>query len=328
TAAWNVGATDTAAGPGAPLAPLQARLLEPGTPLALDGDLQEPAWQQAPAHEVFHQFLPASGKLAPSMLRTSVRLLIDNDALVFGVRAWDGSPEAMRGSLARRDKVGLDQDFIGVWLDPTGHGRAAQFVRVNIAGVLSDGIYSADQDESDLGPDFPIDAAVRQLPDGYSMEIRWPLSNLRFPYADGKTWRVMVERSVPHAGGLLLTSTPLETDTLSHIAVLQDIGGMGGTVETVRDRRFLELKPELTMRAQRDTDSAGRRQGNQTSLGLEINARPRADWVFNATLNPDFSQVEIDEPTSSGASRIALSLSQWLVDKRRPAFSRQRTISA
>ena len=290
------------------VAALPARLIDAATPLKVDGVLDEDAWQTAREFDTFHEFLPNSGKDAPAALRTTVRLLIDDGALVFGIRAWDATPELMRGSLARRDKVGTDQDFIGIWLDPTGHGRAAQFVRVNIAGVLSDGIYRADEDESDLGPDFPIDAAVRRLADGYTMEVRWPLSNLRFPYADGKTWRVMIERSVPHAGGLLLTSTPLTTDTIGHIGVMQDIDGMGGTVAAVRDRSFLELRPELTLRANSDADGAGRHRANQGSVGLEINARPRADMVFNATLNPDFSQVEIDEPTSSGASRIALSL--------------------
>ncbi len=287
---------------------LPARLIDHSTPVKVDGVLDEAVWQSAQEFDTFHQFLPNSGNAAPPALRTTVRLLIDDGALVFGFRAWDPAPANMRGSLARRDKVGTDQDFIGIWLDPTGHGRAAQFVRVNIAGVLSDGMYRADEDESDLGPDFPIDAAVQRLPDGYSMEVRWPLSNLRFPYADGKTWRVMIERSVPHAGGLLLTSTPLTTDTIGHIGVMQDIDGMGGTVAAVRDRSFLELKPELTVRSNSDADDAGKHRFNKGSLGLEINARPRADMVFNATLNPDFSQVEIDEPTSSGASRIALSL--------------------
>ena len=287
---------------------LPARLIDNSSPVKIDGALTEDAWQGAREFDTFHEFLPNSGKAAPAALRTTVRLLIDDGALVFGIRAWDPTPENMRGSLARRDKVAQDQDFIGIWLDPTGHGRAAQFVRVNIAGVLSDGMYRADEDESDLGPDFPIDAAVRRLSDGYSMEVRWPLSNLRFPYADGKTWRVMIERSVPHAGGLLLTSTPLTTDTIGHIGVMQDIDGMGGTVAAVRDCGFLDLKPELTLRSNSDTDINGRRRANPGSLGLEINARPRADMVFNATLNPDFSQVEIDEPTSSGASRIALSL--------------------
>lgn len=293
---------------GAVLASLPALLLERHQQITVDGDLAEQPWQAAPEFASFHQYLPENGKPAPAGLRTAVRLLIDGDALIFGIRAWDDTPGAMRGSLARRDKVANDQDFIGIWLDPTGHGRAAQFVRVNIHGVLTDGMYRADEDEDDLGPDFPIDAAVRRLPDGYSMEIRWPLSNLRFPYDGGKAWRLMVERSVPHAGGLRLTSTPLKTGSLSYIDALQDIGGMGGTVQAVRDRAFLELKPELTVRANRDRDDGGRHHARQAATGLEINARPRADWVFNATLNPDFSQVEIDEPMPTGASRIALSL--------------------
>ncbi len=293
---------------GAVLASLPALLLERHQRIAVDGNLDEAPWQAAPEFGTFHQFLPENGKPAPAGLRTAVRLLIDGDALIFGIRAWDDAPGNLRGSLARRDKVANDQDYIGIWLDPTGHGRAAQFVRVNTHGVLTDGMYRADEDEDDLGPDFPIDAAVRRLADGYTMEIRWPMSNLRFPYEDGKAWRLMVERSVPHAGGLRLTSTPLKTGSLSYIDALQEIGGMGGTVQAVRDRAFLELKPELTVRANRDRDDARRRHDNQAGAGLEINARPRADWVFNATLNPDFSQVEIDEPMPTGASRIALSL--------------------
>ena len=290
------------------MAPLQARAATQAPALVIDGALHENIWRDAPVYDTFYEYLPENGRDAPPSLRTTVQLLIEDGALVFGIRAWDLSPEKRRGALARRDKVGLDQDFIGIWLDPSGHGRAAQFVRVNTAGVLTDGIYRADEDESDLGPDFPIEAAVKLLPDGYSMEVRWPLASLRFPYADGKPWRVMIERSVPHAGGLLLTSTPLKTGDLSHISALQPIAGMGDTVAQVRDRHFVELRPELTLRANDERGDGGRRRARRASLGLDINARPRADWVLNATINPDYSQVEIDEPTSTGASRIALSL--------------------
>ena len=298
-------ATGEASVPGA--SPLPA-MVSASTLPKLDGLLSDDVWRDAPVYDTFYEYLPENGRPAPPQLRTTVQLLVVDGALVFGIRAWDDAPHRRQGALARRDKVGLDQDFIGIWLDPTGHGRAAQFVRINTAGVISDGMYRADEDLSDLGPDFPIDAAVRLLDDGYSMEVRWPLSNLRFPYEGGKTWRAMIERSVPHAGGLLLTSSPLTSDALSHIAALQQIAGMGATVADVRDQAFLDIKPELTMRSTRDDDANGRRRANRASLGLEVNARPRADWVFNGTLNPDYSQVEIDEPTSSGASRIALSL--------------------
>lgn len=278
--------------------PLQAQSLTAtpnGAAVVVDGALEERQWDGAEALEHFLEYEPSNGEQAPPHLRTSVRLLVDEHALVFGIRAWDSEPGRMQGSLARRDKVGTDQDFIGIWIDPTGQGQSAQFVRINIAGVLTDGIARRNADD-DLGPDYPIDAAVRLLPDGFSMEVRWPLSSLRFPYRDGKPWRVMIERSVPHAGGKLLLSVPLKTGGADYMAQMTPVEGMQRTVEAVRDRRFVDLRPELTVRS-----------GRGASVGLEVNARPRADWVLNATLNPDFSQVEIDEPTSS-ASRIALSL--------------------
>ncbi|SFD92682.1 hypothetical protein SAMN05216204_14615 [Massilia yuzhufengensis] len=287
---------------------LRAARIDSGAALVLDGRLDEPAWQRAPAFDAFHKHAPRDGQPLPAGLRTTVRLLVDQDALVFGIRAWDEAPARMRGALARRDKVDVDQDFIGIWIDPVGHGRAAQFVRVNLAGVVSDGLHRADGDESDLGPDFPIDAAVTRLTDGYSMEVRWPLSNLRFPYTGGKDWRVLVERSIPHADGALLVSAPLRLDALSHLSFLQEVEGMGDTVAAVRDRRFIELRPELTLRAGRNAADGARTRGHQADLGLEINARPRADWVFNATINPDYSQVELDQPVSQGAGNIALSL--------------------
>ena len=274
----------------------------------IDGVLDEAAWQRAPLYDDFHKHQPRDGAPVDEALRTSVQLLVDDGALVFGIRAWDPAPGLRRGLLARRDKVDLDQDFIGIWIDPAGHGRAAQFVRINTLGVVSDGMHRADDDQSDLGPDFPVETAVTILPDGYRMEVRWPLSNLRFPYADGRNWRVMVERSIPHADGALLITAPFRIDALSHLSFLQEIEGMDATVAVVRDRSFLELRPELTVRSDRAATPGQRTRGSQAELGLEINARPRADWVFNATINPDFSQVEIDQPVSQGASKVALSL--------------------
>jgi len=287
---------------------LRALRIDKADTPTIDGMLDDAAWRRAPILDAFHKHLPRDGAALPAGLRTQVQLVVEDDALVFGIRAWDPDPSRLRGQLARRDKVALEQDFIGIWVDPAGHGRAAQFVRVGIAGVVSDGMHRADNDESDLGPDFPVDVAVKRLPDGYSMEVRWPLASLRFPYADGRNWRVLVERSIPHADGALLASAPFRIDALSRLSYLQDVEGMEATVAAVRDRGFVELRPELTVRSERAAGPGGRTRGRQAELGLEINARPRADWVFNATINPDYSQVEIDVPTSQGAGNIALSL--------------------
>lgn len=274
----------------------------------MDGILNEAIWARAPVHEQFFEYQPQDGKPAPGHLRTAYRIVVDDEAIIFAIRAWDIDPAQLRGMLSRRDKVDNDQDFIGIFIDPTGHGNSAQFVRVNTAGIVTDGLYRAADDELDLGPDFPVTASVKVLSDGYSMEVRWPLSNLRFPYADGKKWRVMLERSIPHAGGKLLLSAPLRKNSLSYIAEMQEITGIAATVDAVRDRGFIAAVPEYTVRKQRDVLDGHSARSSATAMGVEINARPRADWVLNATINPDFSQVEIDEPSAAGGSAIALSL--------------------
>lgn len=298
--------TDRAAPPPAPA--VAAIVADKNGSVHIDGLLNEAIWARAPVHDQFFEYQPEDGKVAPDRLRTRFQIVVDDDAIIFAIRAWDNDPTQLRGMLSRRDKVDSDQDFIGIFIDPTGHGNSAQFVRVNTAGIITDGLYRAADDERDQGPDFPVTASVHVLSDGYSMEVRWPLSNLRFPYADGKKWRVMVERSIPHAGGRLLLSAPLRKNSLSYIAEMQEITGIAATVDGVRDRGFIAAVPEYTVRKQRDVVDGRSARNMSTAIGLEINARPRADWILNATLNPDFSQVEIDEPSAAGGSAIALSL--------------------
>lgn len=165
-------------------------------------------------------------------------MLADDNSLIFAIRAWNAPVEQVNGALARCDKVARDQDYVGLYIDPSGHSRSAQFVCVNVAGVLVDGIYRSDEDQDDLAPDFPVEAAVTRLDDGYSVEVRWPLSSLRFPYRGACPWRVMVERSVPGAVGLLLLSAPLRRDAINFIAEMEELNGMITVAERARDKHI------------------------------------------------------------------------------------------
>lgn len=296
--------------------PPTALRLPAGEPApAIDGRLDDPAWQRAPVYDRFVQFLPADKQAA--RWRTTVQVLVTDDALVFGIRAWDPAPERIRAPLARRDQVKADQDYITVFIDPVGHRRNAQFVRVSAAGSIEDGLYAAEEDSDDAAPDFDVEAAAARLPDGYSIELRWPLAALRFPHADGAPWRVQVARNIPREDRTLDVSAPLLTkDALSFIAEMQPLQGLGDLVEQVRERSFFDFRPALTLRSTRDrSDTDGTRHERLASLGAEFKWRPRADWVIDATLNPDFSQVELDEPQLAGNTRFALS-----VPEKRPFF--------
>jgi len=290
--------------------------LAPGERIALDGHLDEAAWQRAPQHDRFVQFLPLDRQPPPTGYRTTVQVVAERDALVIGVRAFDPAPQEIRAALTRRDQVRRDQDFIAAFIDAVGDRRAAQFVRVSAAGVIADGMYVAAGDQEDFAPDFDVDAAVARLADGYSVELRLPFIALRYPHNGGAPWRLMVARSVPRASSTLLLSAPLTKDGLSFIAELQVIEGLEAAAERARHQSLLMLRPELTLRSTRErVGSAPVQQENKASLGADIKWRPRADWVLDATLNPDFSQVELDAPQLAGNTRFALS-----VPEKRPFF--------
>jgi Domain of unknown function (DUF5916) len=284
--------------------------------LTLDGRLDEPAWQRAPVHERFVQYLPTDKQPPPAGYRTTVQVLAQDDAPVIGVRAYDPSPQDIRAPLTRRDQVRRDQDFIAVVIDAVGDRRAAQFVRVNAAGVIADGMYIAAGDSEDFAPDFDVEAAAARLDDGYSVEVRLPFIALRYPHEGGAPWRLMVARSVPRASSTLLLSAPLTKDGLSFIAELQVIEGLEAAAERARHQSLLMIRPELTLRSTRERSAgASLREETKASLGADIKWRPRADWVLDATLNPDFSQVELDAPQLAGNTRFALS-----VPEKRPFF--------
>ncbi|MCE4557404.1 carbohydrate binding family 9 domain-containing protein [Pelomonas cellulosilytica] len=301
--------------PASPAQPTALRLAAGDTPPTLDGRLDDAVWRRAPVYDRFVQFLPADKQ--PARWRTTVQVLATEDALVFGIRAWDPAPERIRAPLARRDQVKADQDYVAVFIDPVGLGRAAQYVRVSAAGSVDDGLFSAEEDADDSAPDFDIEAAAARLPDGYSIELRWPLAALRFPHTGGAPWRVMVTRNIPREDRMLDVSSPaLTQDALTFIADLQPLDGLGDLAMDVRERSFVSVHPELTWRRVNElSDNDGRRRAQHTSLGAEIKWRPRADWVVDLTLNPDFSQVEVDEPQLAGNTRFALS-----VPEKRPFF--------
>lgn len=271
-------------------------------PILIDGRLTEDVWQRAPAHSTFAQLQPTAGANYSDTERTRVQVVADGKALIFGIRAWCKQPP--RVVLSRRDAVQRDQDMIGVWIDTGGRGETAMFLKASLAGVVTDGLYRAADDEEDIGPDFPVEVRAIVLPDGYSMEIRWPLSALRYPYQTAKPWRLVVARAVPDAGDLLLVSGRADAGALSLLHASTALDGLEPVLNLHRDRQEGDATIKWTGRSVRNGELPSFR-GN---VGVEGWWRPRADWLVNATLNPDFAQVDIDAPQTNGNRAVALAL--------------------
>lgn len=281
--------------------------------IRLDARFDEPVWQRAPAYERFQQQDPFTGGPAP--YRTRVRIAFDAQALYVAVEAFDPEPSALRAPLVRYDKVFRDQDFVVVYVDGVGTRAAAQFFRVNAAGSVADGVHTAANDSEDFSPDFAWDAAARITDDGYAVEMRLPYASLRFAHHGARPWTMQIGRRMPRAQTYLFLSAPLTRASSSFIAEMQPLQGFAGP----RSEASLDLLPALTARrARSETEGPGPRAESRRSefdAGIDVKWRPRADWIIDATVNPDFSQIELDVPQLSRNRQFALFLQE-----KRPFF--------
>jgi hypothetical protein len=279
----------------------------------VDGRLEEPFWAQASRHQAFAQLRPQEAEAAPAAYRTAVQVVADHRALVVGIRAWDPHPERIRAPLSRRDRVLPEQDHITLYLDPVGLKRAAPFVRVGAGGSLADGVYDSESDLEDVAPDFEVEVASHRLPDGYSVEIRWPLSELRFAPGSGLPWRIQIERAVPREEIYLFSSVGARPSDLSRIERMAVLDGLGDVPEQAATQGSLSLRPQFTARRQSQTQSASPLPGPGTPVwGLDLKWRPRSDWVLDASWAPDDALVDLDAAVLSGNTRF----SAYLPEKR------------
>jgi hypothetical protein len=291
-------------------APMIAVRLQAGETIRLDGLLDEAAWARAPVYREFVEKDPRNG--ARPSHDTEVRLLFDEHALMVGVRAFDAEPEEIRDHVVRRDRVDRTSDFILVVIDPVGTRRSGQFFRINAAGSLADGVYTAADDAEDFSPDFDFDATAARDARGWTAEARIPFASLRFGDRLGEGWRILIGRRVPREQFHLITSVPIPHDAPSFIATMQPLQG----VQVDPGHRFLTLRPGVTLRRERfRVDGVSQPHAKAVDASLDLKWRPLPQAVIDATLNPDFSQLELDAPQLRGNTQFALVLAE-----KRPFF--------
>ena len=297
-------ASSMAAGQTAAELTMQAVRLQTGEAVKIDGTLAHPAWQRAPVYQRFVEKFPATGD-APSQ-ETRVQVLFDDKALYVGITVLDTKPEQIRDEVVRHDGVNRTQDFVVVYIDAIGTRSSAQFFRVNAAGSTADGLHTAADDSEDFSPDYDWDGAAARHPQGWTAVMRLPFASLRFAQGQ-QDWRILVGRRMPRAQFHLFTSALIPRDAASFIATLQPLAG----VALPESHNFLTLRPSLTLRHARQA-GVGK---TSADASLDVKWRPRAEWVLDGALNPDFSQVALDVPQLAGNSRFAL-----LLAEKRPFF--------
>ncbi|MFN7184452.1 MAG: DUF5916 domain-containing protein [Thermomonas haemolytica] len=263
-------------------------------PIVIDGKLDDPAWQGALVQEIAYDIQP--GDNTPAPVKTSVRIGYDRNALYFAFHAEDPDPARIQAHLRDRDSA-FNDDWVGVFLDTFNDHRRGYELIVNPLGVQADLIRDESNTDNQEDPSWDglWESAGRLTATGYDVEIRIPFSTLRFPRGGGlQQWGISLFRNWPRDKRHQLASHRVPRDSRCFQCEWGQYTGMEG----VHQGRNLEIVPTLTAGLGQTRDAAGTPWGktdSKVSPGLDVSWAPSPAMTLNATLNPDFSQVETDQ---------------------------------
>lgn len=252
----------------------------------------------------FTQRSPSDGE--PASHRTQVLIGYDQDALHLVFLAWDAEPDAVRARLARREDIGAD-DHVWVTLDPFRDRQRGYEFAVNPLGVQRDALWT---EGAENGADFSFDtlwdSEGMRTDQGYVVRLSIPFASLRFPREDIQTWGIVLGRWSPR-GAAEESYWPAVSSRVE--GVLNQAGAITG-LQDISPGRNIRLIPYGTFRSFRVLDSALPggpgfvRDPADPAGGLDAKVVVKDALVFDATFNPDFSQVESDRPQNTVNERF------------------------
>jgi len=275
-------------------------------PMELDGELKEVFWQSAPVADSFLINYPTPGK--DVNCKTTVQMAYDDQAIYFGVQLHDVSPDSVLATLSQRDDFG-NADWFGVLIDPYGAGQNGFGFFVTAAGVELDGILS--QDDVDYTWNAVWKSRVVRNETGWSIEIRIPLSQLRFPDQAIQTWKINFKRQVRRRREMSYWS---EVDPTKFGEITQS--GIVNELTDLRSPLRLSFSPYTTAYVE---NFYNEQSGNQDwrfrqRFGMDMKYGLTEAFTLDATIVPDFGQTTSD--------RLVLNLSPFEIryNENRPFF--------
>jgi len=263
-------------------------------PIEVNGRLDESAWQQAQIVELVYEWAP--GDNIPPPVRTEARVTYDRDNFYVSFRAFDPDPSRIRARLRDRDTGMEVDDNVGFMIDTFHDSRRAFEFMINPLGVQMDATWNEESGHEDFSWNAIWHAEGTIDEEGYVVEVAIPFSSIRFPHTDeSQTWGIYFFRNWPREDLHRIRSIRVDRDVNGLIRFAGDLQGLQG----ITPGRNIELAPTLSS-VRSDALTGDLLTGRMVSGDLKTEPGLTAKWgitpnlVFNATLNPDFNQVEAD----------------------------------
>ena len=280
--------------------------------ITVDGGIGDEAWRLVDPVTDFVMKEPTEGGVPTDAM--AVRFAYDDHAFYVGARMYAHNSRDVQAPLGRRDNV-TQAEHILIAFDTFQDRRTSVVFGVSASGVRIDRFHATDTEETfDLTYDLVWDAATRRDADGWTAEIWIPFAQLRFNPESDLTWGLNIQRFRPSLN---------EQDTW--VLIPRTVrgwsswfGDLRGVADVAPSRR-LEVAPYV---AGASTLYPGTTAGNPFTAGANLVGRVGADvkmglgpnLTLEATINPDFGQVEADP------AEVNLTAFETRFPERRPFF--------
>ncbi|MCW8109145.1 carbohydrate binding family 9 domain-containing protein [Alteromonas ponticola] len=259
--------------------------------IAVDAKLDEPQWQQANHFTLDFVTQPFDNTAAP--VKTDVYVFEDGENLYVGFIAHDPNPAEISGFYRDRDKI-WSNDLVGLKLDTFNNERLAYQFFVNPHGVQADAIENEmTKSESDSWNAI-WNSAGQITESGYVVELAIPLRAMNFDeQADRKIWGAEFVRFYPREERFRISNLPFDRNNECVLCQMGEIEGFNNATQG----NNLAIIPTLVLGTGRErevfADKDWQSVDNQ-EVGVDVNWGITPQMSLQATLNPDFSQVEAD----------------------------------
>jgi hypothetical protein len=271
----------------------------------LDGKTDDLAWRDAQVIDQFLEYEPKKG--AETRFKTEVRVTYDDKNLYILARMYDPAPDSIVSLLSRRD-VRTQSEQLKIMIDSYHDRRTGYEFCVNPAGVKRD-FYVYDDNNEDPTWDAVWDVATRIDSLGWVAEFRIPFSQIRFNNIEDHTFGFMVVRDVARTSARI--SWPLyDHEKQGYFSQMGDLSGIRG----LSAPRRLEVMPYVVTKNETRPSGSSFNHPQSMSAGADLKYGLSSNLTLDATINPDFGQVEADP------SVLNLSAFEQFFEERRPFF--------
>ncbi len=280
----------SAEGNGTTHAKKRIRAVRTEMPVTVDGNLDEPAWQQAEVTLGFIQRDPREGE--PSTERTEFRILYTPDTLYIGVICYDSNAGGILANERRRDNALENDDIVSVVLDTFHDHRNAFLFRTNPLGTQYDALVTNEGRTINEEWDEQWNVASQITSVGWIAEFAIPFKSLRVYEENGAGWGLDMERVIRRKNEFSYWNNYRRGFLLENVS---QAGHMEGLEDAVTGLR-LRVKPYVLGGFSRFSNDQRSVTRSASDAGIEVmKYRITPSLTADLTWRTDFAQTEVDD---------------------------------